>query len=368
MSESFNPPAQPLEDLAKQTHGLLPLAGRANAALARYDGRLQALINPNVMLSSLIVREAVLSSKIEGTVTNAADVYEHDAGQEALDIYVYGDVREVINYRRALIMATEIVAEDGMSLHLVRSLHGVLMDNVRGSDQNPGAFRTTQNWVGRKGCKIEDALYVPPNPMKMLDHLENFEQLLQIEDVELDPIIQVAITHAHFELIHPFDDGNGRVGRLLIPLQLCRRGTLVSPSFYISEYFEKNEGQYKDRLAALSINGEWAEWINFFLEAVIEQANNNRAQIDQLTELHDSLKGLVASATKSTKAYTIVDVLFKRPIFNSRQFAEDAGMGMPAVHKAIAALKEAGIISVRRPSSGRRPAVLEVGSIMDLIA
>ena len=210
---------------------LISLVGEANASLARYDGLLMGLVNPAVMLSPLTThhspltthhspvtsQEAVLSSKIEGTQATVEEVLEYEAGQEYGE-YKSNGIHEVLSYRKALILATESIDDRPIRLALIRELHRVLMDSVRGQNKTPGEFRKDQNWIGAHGCKIEQATFVPPSPLQLNDHLQAWQTYLETDDI--DPIFQTAIVHAQFELIHPFKDGNGRIGRLLILLIL----------------------------------------------------------------------------------------------------------------------------------------------------
>ena len=246
-AKPYQPDPLPIETLDKDV--LFSLVGEANAALARYDGLLMAMVNPAVMLSPLTNQEAVLSSRIEGTQATVEEVLEHEAGQE------YGedkkqDIQEIINYRRALHLATESVTDRPISLGLIRELHKVLMDSVRGQDKEPGEFRKDQNWIGAPGCPIEQATFIPPGPLQLMDHMHNWESYLSKEDA--DPIMQTAIVHAQFELLHPFKDGNGRIGRLLIPLFLFSKDSLSGPMFYLSAYLERNRDEYYARLRAVS--------------------------------------------------------------------------------------------------------------------
>jgi len=217
---------------------LIGHVGQANAALAEYSGMLQGIVNPNVMLSPLTRQEAVLSSKIEGTQATVEEVMQHEAGAQ-FDDEKKADIHEIQNYRRSLITAQDTLA-DGRSLNLslILALHGILMDSVRGKDKKPGEFRVTQNWIGSPGCAIEEATFVPPSPLQLIDHLEGWQAYMAVTD--FDVLCQTAVVHAQFELLHPFMDGNGRIGRLLIPLFLFTKGRLSSPNFYLSEYLESN--------------------------------------------------------------------------------------------------------------------------------
>ena len=269
-----------INNLLEITAPDVALLGKARGALGEYEGHLTNLINPALMLSTLIIREAVLSSRIEGTVTEADEVLEQDAANESVSD---NDLRQVINYRTALLRVSYLVEEWGLSLHTVRSLHQVLMENVRGEDKNPGEFRKKQNWIGKKGCSIEEATYIPPPPEILLDQLQAFEEFINLKDDALDPLIHTALMHAQFELIHPFIDGNGRVGRLLIPVLLKSRDVLSHPFFYISEYLEQNDEEYKARLFAISENDDWGGWIKFFLQAVEQQAKTNTERIKEIS-------------------------------------------------------------------------------------
>ena len=222
--------------------------GPANAALARYDGLLQGIVNASVLLSPLTNSEAVLSSKIEGTQATVDEVLEYEAGMEFGGEKV-ADIQEVVNYRRTLTLATEALAERPITLLLIRQMHKVLMDSVRGSNKSPGEFRIDQNWIGTPGCAIETATFVPPSPLQLNDHLLAFEAYLGTND--FDALVQTAIVHAQFELIHPFKDGNGRIGRLIIPLFLFQKQALASPMFYLSEYLEGQRELYYARLRAV---------------------------------------------------------------------------------------------------------------------
>lgn len=210
---------------------MIGLVGRANAELARYDGLLQGIVNPAVLLSPLTTQEAVLSSKIEGTQATLDEVLEHDAGQ-LFSPEKNQDIQEIINYRTTLRTATDELAHRPISLGLIREMHRMLMNSVRGANKEPGVFRRDQNWIGRPGCSIAEATFVPPNPLQLLDHLEVWERYIASND--FDSLVQTAIVHAQFELIHPFKDGNGRIGRLIIPCSSSRKSHI--PTYVLSEW------------------------------------------------------------------------------------------------------------------------------------
>lgn len=229
----YEPDALPLADLDYRR--LLPLVAQANAALARYDGLLQGIPNAEVMLSPLTTQEAVLSSRIEGTQATVDEVLEQEAGL-VKEGEKYKDIQEISNYRVALLRAREHLQSYPIRLAFVRELHRILMDSVRGQDKMPGEFRKDQNWIGAYGCCLDDATFVPPSPLQLSDHLAAWEAYLDFDDIDF--LLQAAVVHAQFELLHPFKDGNGRIGRILIPLFLFQKRVISQPMFYLSEYLE----------------------------------------------------------------------------------------------------------------------------------
>lgn len=345
-------------DLAR----LLPKIGPANAALARYDGLLQSVVNPSVLLSPLTQREAVLSSKIEGTQATVDEVLEFEAGLD-FDAEKTKDIQEIVNYRRTLTLATQEVAHRPISLGLLRQMHGVLMDSVRGAHKTPGEFRREQNWIGSAGCTQEQASFVPPSPLQLLDHLQAWETYLAGSDV--DVLLQCAVLHAQFELIHPFKDGNGRIGRLLIPLFLYQKRALASPMFYLSDFLESHRELYYARLQAISREGDWTGWIAFFLEAVTQQARDNSERVRTIMALYEDMKQRIAELTRSQHAIAVLDTLFDRPIFQSGDFVQRSRIPKQSALPFLRTLREAGILQVLREASGRRSAVLAFGELLN---
>jgi Fic family protein len=332
--------------------GLVALVGRANACLSRYDGLLESLVNPEVLLSPLLMKEAELSSRIEGTIATANEVYQREAGEE-FEPRKDADIHEIINYRHALRVAGNVIKEHPLSLHLIRQMHEILMEGVRGQDKNPGKFRATQNWIGQKGCPIDEASYVPPPPVILSELLEGFERFVNLEDDGQDPIVQAGLMHAQFELIHPFDDGNGRIGRLLIPVFLTKKRSLVGPSLYLSGYLESNRDTYYAALSGISRHDDWFGWLEFFLRAVIEQADNNLALVRKITALYEHKKHEITNLLHSDQAIHILDMLFDRPIFRAAELHERLGIQRQRAAYYIRTLKEANIIQELRPARGR---------------
>lgn len=336
---------------------VVALIGRANASLSRYDGLLESLVNPEVMLSPLVMKEAELSSRIEGTIATANEVYQQQAG-EKFTPEKDADIHEILNYRSTLRNAGLILDENSLSLHLLRQMHENLMQGVRGEDKNPGQFRNTQNWIGPRGCTIDQATYVPPAPYVLQDLLEQFIEFVNKTDDSIDPIVQAAMVHAQFELIHPFDDGNGRIGRILIPLFLVRRGSIVSPSLYISGYLESNRDKYYQCLENISDKGDWLGWIEFFLNAVIEQSENNLILVRKIIKLYEQKKIEISDLLHSDQSIYILDMLFDTPVFRANELHQRLNIQRQRAAQYIRVLKDNGIIIEIRPSSGRTPALL----------
>ena len=341
---------------------LVTLVGEANAALARYDGLLQGMVNPAVMLSPLTNQEAVLSSRIEGTQATVEEVLEHEAGRE-YDLDKEADIQEILNYRKALTLAAESLRDRPLRLSLVKALHKELMNSVRGQDKEPGNFRKTQNWIGPYGCTIETATFIPPNPLQLVDHLQAWERYLASDDT--DPLLQTAIVHAQFEILHPFKDGNGRIGRLLIPLFLYSKGRLSTPMFYLSAYLEAHRAEYYARLAAVTRENDWTGWTSFFLRAIAEQARTNITRVQAILALYESMKTRVREITRSRHSAQMVDALFDRPIFRIGDFATRAGSPKPTAHPPLRQLQDAGMLKQLREGSGRRPAILAFPELLN---
>jgi len=343
---------------------LIGAVGRANAELARYDGLLQAVVNPEIMLSPMTTQEAVLSSKIEGTQATLDEVLEHEAGDLKQGEKAQ-DIREIMNYRAALSVARDVLTDRPLTLGLVQDMHRILMDSVRGQNKTPGEFRKDQNWIGGPGCPMEDATFIPPNPLVMMDHLERWEAYVRGDDV--DVLVQTAVAHAQFELIHPFKDGNGRVGRLLLPLLLYQKRVLSSPSFYLSEYLEAHRDTYYERLQQISSRGDWDGWIAFFLEAVVVQSRDNAERVRALLLLYERMKTEIRDLTRSQYAFSALDALFYKPIFQTSDFVQRAVIPKQTALPILRTLREAGILQELRPPSGRRPGILAFRELLTIV-
>jgi Fic family protein len=335
--------------------------------LAHYDGIQFSVPNPEILLSPLTTQEAVLSSRIEGTQATLSEVLRFEAGDEPEQESHRLDIQEIINYRASLLQAEHALATRPFNLNLLLEIHDRLLDSVRGRNKGRGHFRRVQNWIGAPGCTIEQADFVPPDPTVLMEYLDNWEKYYHAD--RPDPLVQLAVVHAQFEIIHPFLDGNGRIGRILIPLFLYEKKLLTRPMFYLSAYLEENRGEYVSRLRALGGSSPaWNEWIQFFLTAVETQARRNAEKARNIKALYDRLKAQVIELTHSQFAVPLLDVLFQNPIIPSTHVRLPGGIqpSRQAISLLLRALREAGILKVVREGSGRRAQVLALEELLDL--
>ena len=355
----------PLDSIDWSAH--VPLIGQANAALARYDGMLQGIVNPAVLLSPLTIQEAVLSSRIEGTQASMEDVLHYEASPKVkIEPEKYADIQEIINYRRAMRTAVDKLKKRPLCLNIIKELHRILLQSVRGRNKSPGEFRRTQNYIGPPGCSIEDATFIPPEPETLSTALGNWEKYLHFD--EKDKLVQLAVVKAQFEIIHPFLDGNGRIGRMLIPVFLFTKNVLSSPMFYMSAYLEEHRDTYYQRLQAVSQEGDWNGWISFFLSALAEQAKRNTRTVKAIIDLYEELKIRVVEITHSQFAIQALDALFSKPIFRSSQFQRAARIPTRPTSAAILRkLQAADILTTLSEGRGRRAALLAFPRLINLV-
>lgn len=346
---------------------LISLIGPASAALARYDGLLTAIPNPSVLLSPMMTQEAVLSSRIEGTQATMGEVLEYEAAgpSEPIDPARRRDIEEVLNYRRAMREATEQMARLPLCNRLLKSIHETLLSGVRGHDKARGRFRTTQNYIGVPGRPIEEARFVPIVSTELEAAMAHWEKFLHAPAE--DALVQLAVIHAEFEALHPFLDGNGRIGRILIPLFLYDRKLLHSPMFYLSEYLEANRQEYCDRLLAVSRDDDWTGWCCFFLQAIQEQAAENESKTRKILELYQRRKDWIVDRTHSQFAIRALDFLFGTPIFNASDFIKQSRVP-PATGRRILTLLagKKGLLKTLRRGGGRRPVVFAFAELLNI--
>lgn len=360
----FIPQKLPLSSIRWEP--LIPLLGQANRALAYYDGVLRGLANPELLLSSLTTQEAVLSSKIEGTQASLSDVLKFEAGEPPKDEARQLDIHEILNYRKALRTAEVELKTRPFNLNLLRRLHGILLDSVRGREKDRGNFRRIQNWIGASGTPIEQATFVPPSPERVMEALDNWEKYYHLEGPDL--LAQLAIIHGQFEIIHPFLDGNGRLGRMLIPIFLFEKELLSRPMMYLSGYLESKRGEYYRLLRALQENESgWNDWIEFFLIALAEQAKGDAEKAIRIIKLYDDLKSRVIEVTRSQFAILILDQMFRQPVFAGSALVGKKGLpSKPVIMSILSKLKSAGILKTIRRGSGRRPQVYAFAALVNL--
>lgn len=342
----------------------LPI-GKANAAVSLYNGLLKSIPNPHILLSPITTQEAVLSSRIEGTQASLSDVFKFEAGET----YSQGkdrDIAEIMNYRKTLFRAEELFEKlPVIHLNMLKELHAILLVGVRGANKARGEFRSVQNFIGKYGATIEQASYVPPSPDKVLPALDEWEKYINSD--EQDILIQLAVLHAQFEIIHPFLDGNGRLGRILIPLFLYQKKILEKPVFYLSQYFEEHRDEYYVRLRGITQNNDWQGWILFFLEAVIEQAKINTETAESILKLYEKTKVQVLNLTSSSNALVVLDALFFKPIMNTSEFMKKTELKYKSTAlNILKKLEVAGIVKTIKEGRGRVAAVFAFSDLINI--
>jgi cell filamentation protein, protein adenylyltransferase len=313
--------------------------------------------NPHLLISPYMSREAVVSSRIEGTQTTMSDVYAADLDQQ--ELIQAADVREVRNYRAAHTLGLQ--SSLPLSLRLIRDLHRRLMKDVRGHERHPGQFRTYQNFIGAPSGAA--ATYVPPPIPQMQLLLEDLESFLH-ED-SLRPLVQAAVVHYQFEAIHPFGDGNGRVGRLLIPLFLRDRGLLPQPLLYLSAYFERSRSDYYEKLLRVSTHGDWDGWLLYFLTGVSAQAQEAAELADRLLALHNRYRESLQAQHVTANVLALIDALFENPLMYTRRAEEVLGVSAPTARATIRTLEGQGILREITDRSWRK--IFQADEIYDLL-
>jgi cell filamentation protein, protein adenylyltransferase len=321
----------------------------ANLALGRLDGSVLTLPNPDLFVFMYMRKEAVLSSQIEGTQSSLQDLLAAEA--RILSPQHPSDVREVINYVNAMNYGLERLATLPVSVRLIREIHARLLEGVCGSRLTPGELRRSQNWIGPGGCTLNEATFVPPPPDVVPEVLSDLERFLHQQD-DLPLLAKVGLAHAQFETIHPFLDGNGRVGRLLISFLLCQRGALHKPVLYLSHYFKSHRQPYYDRLQAVRDAGDWEGWLDFFLRGVTEvsaQASETARRILALRErLRERITGTLGGAAGN--GLKVLEHLFRHPIISVKEVRSLTGTSYPAANQLVQRLVELGVL---REMTGR---------------
>jgi Fic family protein len=324
---------------------LSSLLSEADRAVSELSGAGRSLPNPHLFVRPLLRREAVMSSRIEGTTSEIEDLYAHELRQMTLPGFEaadHSDVEEVFNYVLALEYGLERIVDFPLSLRLIKEIHQQLVQGVRGQYAAPGEFRTTQNWIG--GATINTARFVPPPVEEMRRALNDFERYLHEESPQHPPLVRLAFIHYQFEAIHPFVDGNGRVGRLLLALLMVHWGLIPQPLLYLSAHFERTRSSYYDRLMAVSEKGEWAEWLMYFLEGVEVEARFTVERIQKLQDLN-LLWREKAAQSRSTATLRLIEYLFANPMLTIPQAQQYLDVTYPSARKAVDRLVGWGVLT-----------------------
>lgn len=352
-----NPPIQYDDEL----QGLLSLADRK---LGRLDGVTQILPNPELFVAMYVKKEAVLSSQIEGTQASFVDVLSTEYNQA--DDQRHDDVKEVINYVDAMNWGLEQLASFPLSLRLIRNIHARLIHNTRGANKNPGEFRTSQNWIGPAGCTLNTATFVPPTVPDMNVALGDLELFIHQEDF-IPPLVKIAMIHAQFETIHPFLDGNGRMGRLLITFWLCQQNILTKPLLYLSFYFKKNRAEYYDRLMAVRKNGDWENWIKFFLRGIAEvsdEATESARAILKIKE--DATNALYKKDGTNSNYQRLLNYLFEQPFIKRSDVEQYLDVSNPTAGSILEVFCQMNILVDCTPDKARNK-MYAFGKYLDIL-
>lgn len=338
--DAFIPTDLPPDPPVNMDAEMIRLLSLADRKLGRLDGVTQILPNPDLFVGMYVQKEAVLSSQIEGTQASFVDVLQVDADTAAKR----QDVEEVVNYVKAMKYGMNRLETLPLSLRLLREIHGILLSGVRGSQRNPGDFRTSQNWIGSSGYSLATASFVPPPVAEMtsaLGHLENY----MYSESDIPHLIRIALIHAQFETIHPFLDGNGRMGRLLIAFWLYQQQILKYPLLYISYYFKKNRTEYYDRLMNIRTKGDWEGWVKFFLEGVAQVADEATQSASEIMKLKEMIMEKIQKETSGkANSVLLLDLLFRMPIITINLVKDELKVSYPTAKALTEHFREAKII------------------------
>lgn len=340
---AFIPANLPPEPTIVMNTRLIKLLSDAHGALCRLDGVASVLPNVDLFVAMYVRQEAVLSSQIEGTQSTLEDILEFEVDATGKDIP--RDVEEVVNYVKAINYGLHRLEELPLSLRLIREIHGILLEGVHGGNRTPGEFRKSQNWIGPAGATISSATFVPPPAHEMKKALDNFEKFLHDED-SYHVLIHAGLAHAQFETIHPFLDGNGRVGRLLITFLLCEKKVLHQPLLYLSFYLKAHRAEYYDRLMAIRNDDNWEGWLEFFLTGIFEVSKSATYTARRILELREKLQDLVSKKMAgNAMGFRLLDYLFEHPLTNIRLVAAGLNCAYLTASKLVTKFVDLGILS-----------------------
>ena len=318
------------------------LLSNADRKISKLEGITSALPNPDLFLAMYVKKEALLSSQIEGTQASLEGVLEFEADLEPKDNI--NEIKEVVNYVKAINYGTERIKGLPVSLRLIRELHGILLEGARGGNKDPGEFRKTQNWIGLPGGSLKDAVFIPPPPDAVIQAMGDLEKFLYAEDSS-PLLVKIGLVHAQFETIHPFLDGNGRIGRLIIALYLIWKGVLSKPLLYLSYYLKKNRGEYYERLAKIRAEGAWEAWLKFFLRGVGEISGESADTAREIIRLKENLASRLRETLMATPAsLRFVDLIFDLPVISAKDASEKLGVSKETSTALVRKFAGAGIL------------------------
>jgi Fic family protein len=333
----------PLPPQIRYDINLVNTLSEADRLLGELSGTGRLLPNPYLLISPYIRREAVSSSRIEGTQASLNDLFFFEAEKPKKPRTP--DVREVLNYVRAMRYGVQRLKKIPVSIRLICEIHKILMKDVRGEHATPGELRRTQNWIGSPSCTLNDATFIPPPVEEMKQALSDWEKYMHLHSSSAPPLIQCALMHYQFEAIHPFIDGNGRIGRLLITFFLCERGYLTQPLLYLSAFFDKFRDEYYSRLLAISQKGEWRGWIEFFLRGITTQSRDALSDAKKILNLHTEYKSSLAKTKKiPATAHRLIDEIFQNPVISISGLRKKWNLTYPSVKVGVLRLKNIGIL------------------------
>lgn len=339
------PPTPPVE----LSNDIINLLVKANSQLVVLEAVASRIPNVALFISMYVRKEALMSSQIEGTQATLEDILD-----PLLDANANRDVADVVNYIKATEFAIKRLHSLPLCNRLLRETHAVLMEGVRGQEKNPGEFRRSQNWIGGQGSTLKNARYIPPTPDDMQAAMSDLEKYIHADD-ETDVLIRAALIHYQFETIHPFLDGNDRVGRLLITLFLMEKKILTTPALYISYFLKKNRIEYYDRMTEVRAKGNYEQWVKFFLQAIIESAEDATAAIDELTSLHNANVTVISKLGRASKnALLVFNYLESNPIIEIGKTSEVLNISFNTVSSAVKRLVDVGILVQTSDSSRNR--------------
>jgi len=318
------------------------LLSGADRAIGRLDAATELLPNPDLFVAMYVRREAVFSSQIEGTEASLVDLLEFEA--QAARRGNKGDVQEVVNYVRAMNYGLARLKDLPLSLRLMREIHAELLRDARGGQREPGEFRRSQNWIGPPGCPLSEAIFVPPPPQEILSAMGELERFLH-DDIPMPPLIKCGLAHAQFETIHPFLDGNGRMGRLLITFLLCWRGVLKHPMLYISDYFKRYRQEYYERLQRVRDHDDWEGWMQFFLKGLQTVALEATETARRIQTMRDQYRDLIGRKIRGTAiGFVLLDYLFEMPMVNVKLVAQRIGRSYPVANDLVGTFLDLGLL------------------------